>query len=358
VALHPADEPGPYPVEVRRRIRQDCQADHASAANALNDRGVSVVSLQHDFGIWGGADGAYVLDFTRALRLPLVVTLHSVPASPTPSQHAILRELMATADTSVVMSQVAAALVGRLYGPDPARVEIIPHGIADLPLIDPGTVKPRLGMQSRTVILSLGLVGPEKGYESVIEAMPAIIEAVPSACYVILGATKPETLRRDGEAYRDGLKARADDLGLADHVRFVDKFVGRVDLATWLEAADVVVTPYRDLDRTVSGSLAYAMGAGKPVVSTPFAYASEMLANGRGFLVPAGSVDALGAALVELGLDAALRATTGKRAYDHTRRMVWREVGVQYRALFDRAIRSSAARPRLADDRKFAAIVA
>jgi glycosyltransferase involved in cell wall biosynthesis len=343
VALHPADEPGPYPPEVRRRIRLDIRDDYSAAAMALNDRGVDVVSLQHDFAIWGGDEGAYVLDFTRALRLPLVTTLHTVPAAPTPAQLAIVRELIDTADMSVVMSEAARARVAKLYGRSGDAVRSIPYGIVDLPFVDAESIKPRLGMQGRTVLLTHGLLHRQKGYEAVIESMPAIVKAVPNAFYVILGATRPDTVAREGETYRDDLQKLADSLGIGDRIKFVDRFVGRVDLATWLEAADIIVTPYRDLGRTVSGSLAYAMGAGRAVVSTPFAYASEMLAEGRGTLVSLDSDGALADALIELASDPGLRADMGRRGYEHTRRMVWSEVGSQYRDAFGRALHSHGA---------------
>lgn len=209
----------------------------------------------------------------------------------------------------------------------------MPH----LPLVAPDTVKPRLGLEGRAVILSFGLLGPGKGYESAIAAMPAVMKAVPSAIYVILGATHPDLLRHEGEAYRRSLEATAAGLGVSDHVKFVDRFVGRVELGTWLEAADVFVTPYPNLDQIVSGTLSYAMGAGKAIVSTPYAYARELLANGRGRLVPVGSPTALAQSLVELLQNADLRNALGRRAYDHSRGMVWPEVGEQYRRIFDRA---------------------
>jgi glycosyltransferase involved in cell wall biosynthesis len=336
VALHPADEPGPYPAEVRHRIRRDVESDYGYVARALNECGVKVVCLQHEFGIWGGDDGAYVLDFVDALRVPVVATLHTVLAQPTAGQREILRQLVSVADTSVVMSNAGAALLTSVYGVDPSRVAIIPHGIPHLPLVAADTAKPRLGLKDRSVILSFGLIGPGKGFESVIEAMPAVIKAVPSACYVILGATHPGIVARDGETYRTGLKARVAALGLNDHVQFVDRFVGRVELGTWLEAADIVATPYPNLDHSTSGTLAYGMAAGKAIVSTPYAYAAELLADGRGKLVSR-TPEALSAAFVELLTDHELRSAMGRRAYEHTRKMVWWEVGAEYRRIFDRA---------------------
>jgi glycosyltransferase involved in cell wall biosynthesis len=323
-------------------------------AKNLNDSGVRVVCLQHDFGIWGGDDGAYVLDFIRALRIPIVATLHTVPTQPTQAQGAILTELVNRAGASIVMSNAAASVLSRAYGVDSARLDVVPHGVPHLPLVTADTIKPRVGLQGRAVILSFGLLGPDKGCETVIEAMPAVAEAVPSACYVILGATHPDVLARDGEAYRAGLEARVAALGMADHVKFVDRFVGRVELGTWLEAADIIATPYPDLDRSVSGTLAYAMGAGRAIVSTPFAYAAELLADGRGRLVTPSSPAAFAEAFTELLRNSELRTALGRRAYEHSRGMVWWEVGSHYRRIFDRVTRAASAR----SSRRYEAVVA
>jgi glycosyltransferase involved in cell wall biosynthesis len=351
VALQPPDRPGPYPAEVRHVIRRDVQADYPAAARALNACGVDAVSIQHEYGIWGGEDGAYVLDFIRALRVPAIATLHTVLRDPSSSQRRILTQLIDATDATVVMSQTAASLLSSAYRVDPTRVQIVAHGVPHLPLVAPDSVKPRLGLQGHTVILSFGLLGPGKGYESAIAAMPAIIAAAPSATYVILGATHPELLRHEGEAYRHKLQTMAADLGVTDHVRLVDRFVSREELGTWLEAADIFVTPYPNLDQIVSGTLSYAMGAGKAIVSTPYAYALERLAGGRGILVPAGSPVALADKLIELLLDPALRGLLGRRAYAYSRGMIWPEVGEQYRRVFARAARPAPALqaiPRLA----------
>ncbi len=335
VALHPSGPGTPYPLEVRHRIRRDERADYARTARSL-DACADVVSIQHEYGIWGGDDGAYVLDFVRALDVPAVVTLHTVLRSPTAHQRAILAELAGSAAATVVMSRSAATLLTRAYGVDAHRLDVIPHGVPDLPLVDSAAVKAGFGLDAREVILSFGLLGPGKGYELALEALPAVVAAHPATCYVIVGATHPDLLRREGEAYRDALMDRVDRLGLGDHVRFVDRFLGRLELTRWLEAADVFVTPYPNLDQIVSGTLSYAMGAGRAIVSTPYAYAAELLADGRGVLVPPASSEALAAALVDLLGDHELRAAVGRRAYEHSRRMVWSKVGAEYRGLFAR----------------------
>jgi glycosyltransferase involved in cell wall biosynthesis len=273
----------------------------------------------------------------RALNRPVVTTLHTILRRPTPAQRQILTTLIALSTTTVVMSRAAAAMLTRSYGVDEKRVEIVPHGVPDLPLVDPDSMKPRLDLEGRRVILSFGLLGPGKGYESAIAAMPAVVEAVPSALYVILGATHPDLLLHEGEAYRRRLEAAAAAAGVGDAVRFIDRFVGRVELGTWLEAADVFTTPYPNLDQIVSGTLSYAMGSGKAVVSTPYAYARERLANGRGRLVAPESSAALAEAFIDLLGDPARRLSLGRRAYDYSRGMVWSSVGAQYTRIFARA---------------------
>ncbi len=296
-----------------------------------------MISIQHEYGIWGGPDGAYVLDFVRALRRPVVTTLHTVLRRPTPSQRQILATLVDLSTTTVVMSQAAATMLTRAYGVDERQLEIVPHGVPNLPLVDPDTIKPRLDLEGRSVILSFGLLGPGKGYESAIAAMPAVVKAIPSAVYVILGATHPDLLLRDGEAYRERLVAAAAEAGVTDSVRFIDRFVGRVELGTWLEAADLFVTPYPNMDQIVSGTLSYAMGSGKAVVSTPYAYAKERLAGGRGRLVAPESSAALADAFIDLLGNRERRLAIGKRAYEYSRDMVWSSVGAEYNRIFARA---------------------
>ncbi len=345
VALTLPEHGTPYPMEVHHRIRRDEPTDYARIARALT-RCVDVVSIQHEYGIWGGDDGTDVLAFAQALDMPAVATLHTVLRTPTNRQRSILTELVTNVAATVVMSRSAATLLTTIYGVDERRVDVIPHGVPDLPLVDPATIKPSLGLEGHDVILSFGLLSPGKGYELALDALPAVVAAHPRALFVIVGATHPDLLRREGEAYREALVARTKALGMTGHVRFVDRFVGRVELTRWLEAADVFVTPYPNLGQIVSGTLAYAMGAGRAIVSTPYAYAAELLADGRGLLVPPNAPDRFAAALNAVLGDAALRNDIGRRAYAHSRDMVWPQVGAAYRRLFERvAIRAGAEAP-------------
>ena len=335
VALHPPGQALPYPPEVHHRIRRDEPADYPRTARALSAC-VDVVSIQHDHGIWGGEEGAHVIDFVRALRVPAVATLHAIPRQPTPGQRELLTELVARTAATVVMSGAATTLLTTVYGVDPQRLDIIPYGVPDMPLVDPEAFKPALGLAGHDVILSFGLLGPGKGCDLVLDALPAVIAAHPSAVYVVVGVTHPDLVRSEAEAYRLGLQDQARRLGVTDHVMFVNRFVRRAELRRWLGAAGVVVTPYPRLDRVSSGTLSWAMGAGCAVVSTPYTCAVELLADGRGIIVPPGSPVALAASLNEVIGDHGLRAAIGRRAYEHSRRMTWPIVGAEYRRLFER----------------------
>jgi glycosyltransferase involved in cell wall biosynthesis len=321
---------------VTLRIRRDEPEDYARAAWTIDRSAADVVSIQHEYGIWGGPDGELVVDFVAALHKPVVTTLHTVPQRPSPEQRRILIDLVRMSAATVVMSRSAAAVLRDTYGLDDRSLEVVAHGVPDLPLVDPDAVKAELGLEIRPVILSFGLIGPGKGYESVIEAMPEVARAVPRALYVILGATHPELLRREGEAYRSRLARLAQGLGVDDRVRFVNRYVSQEELGRWLEAADIFVTPYPNPDQIVSGTLSYAMGAGKAIVSTPYAYASEMLGSGVGLLVPPGSAKALAEALTGLLRDDDARRALGGRAYERGRTMIWPQVGELYRQIFER----------------------
>ncbi len=350
--LLPPERGTPFPLEVHHRIRRDERADYAATGRALG-KCVELVSIQFDYDIWGGDDGEYVFDFVSALEVPAVATLHTILKTPTARQREVISDLIASVDATVVMSQSAGKLLTSDYGVDPRRISVIPHGVPDLPLAEPAVIKESLGLEGRDVILSFGLLGPDKGFELVIDAMPAIVAAHPDVCYVIVGATHPDLIEREGETYRDSLVARVKRLKMINHVRFVDKFAHRVEMTRWLQAADVFVTPYPNLDQMVSGSLSYAMGAGRAIVSTPYAYAAELLADGRGVLVPSATPELFAAAITEVLENEKLRASLGRKAYEYSRRMVWSDVGAQYRALFAR-VGTSAAVPGVAGTQGFA----
>ena len=335
-------EDRPFPAEVRYRLHPDRPADYLAAADRLNRVGYDVVSLQHEFGIYGGRDGERVLDLIDELAVPVVATLHTVLRHPSDHQRRVLHEVARGAARVVVLSRASARSLSSVYDVDPARIQMIPHGVPDLPFVDPDSAKPLVGLGHRPVILSFGLLGPGKGYELAIRAMSSVIDLAGDACYVILGATHPELRRKQGEAYRESLQGLVADLGLEQHVRFVDAFVDSPTLGRWLQAADVFVTPYPGAEQAVSGTLAYALGTGKALVSTPYAYAEELLADGRGRLVPFGDSKALGSEIGDLLTHPAARNEARRLAYAYGRRMTWRHVGAEYRELFGRVVAEAA----------------
>jgi glycosyltransferase involved in cell wall biosynthesis len=324
-----------YPDEVTRQIDQDEPGDYLAGAASLGPAGVRVASIQHEYGIFGGPAGDYVLGFLDGLDVPAVTTLHTVLARPTDGQRRVLTQLVERSAATVVMSLAAARLIRQEYGGADARIEVIHHGVPDLPMLDPESGKAALGFEGRTVILSFGLLGPGKGYEHMIDAMDRIRWRHPEALFVVLGATHPDLLRTEGERYRNSLLARVESSGLGQHVRFVDRYMGTDEVIRFLLAADIYVTPYPNLDQIVSGTLSWAVGAGKAVISTPYAYARELLADGRGVLVEPPFGEALAAGIEPLLADRTLRADLGRRAWNFGRRMVWGQVGAAYRRLFE-----------------------
>ena len=318
-----------YAPDVEYEIRQGTKSNYARAAELVNYKAVRWMSLQHEYGIFGGDDGAYILDFLGALRVPAAVTLHTVLDTPSPSQRAIVQK-MAKAAVLVVMSQVAADLLARRYELQRARIEIIPHGIPDMSPRDQEGLKARFGVAGQRMLLTFGLLGPNKGVETVIRALPALVAAHSDLVYFVVGATHPAVLRQNGEAYRTSLERLAEQLGVREHVVFRDQYVTTEELCSYLQAADVFVSPYLNEAQVTSGALSYAMGAGAAVVSTPYWHAKELLADGRGRLFPFADSVGLANAIAALFDNPAELARVRARGYQHTRAFTWSEVGRQY----------------------------
>lgn len=308
--------------------------DYARTATSLKNC-ADVASLQFGDAIWGGENGEYVLDFLSALAIPAVATLHSLPLQPTDRQREIIVDMVESVRAAVVMSTAAVALLRNTYGIDGDLVEVIPYGVPDLPIMGADVGKPNVGLAGHDVILSFGLLTPDKGYELVIDALPEIVAAYPKAMFVIVGTTHPDVRARDAEKYRISLTTRAAKLKMAAHVKFVPEFVGRVELARWVQAADVFVTPPPKLEAMVSGTLAYAMGVGRAIVSTGYPYAKEMLADGRGVIAGATS-KGLATAITKLLGDEPARLAMGALAHEHSRNAVWTKVGEAYKELHAR----------------------
>jgi len=324
-----------YKERVEFQIREHHQLDYTLAAEFLNDQNFDVVNLQHEFGIYGGPWGSHVISLLRKLRMPVAVTCHSVPERPDPLQREVLSEIVSLATKAVVMSDHAKVLIKALYGATEGKIASIPHGIHPSPFVESASYKRRLGLRGSQVLLSFGLLGRNKGIEHSIDALPAILAHHPKVQYVVLGRTHPVIARSEGEAYREFLQQRIEELGIGDHVRFVDEFVGVRRLLEFIGASDVCLTPYLDLDQATSGVLCYAMAMGKAVVSTPYRYAREMLSDGRGRLVPPGDPAAIAReTLALLGNERAMMSTR-KRAYAYSRGMTWPVVAGSYVRLFE-----------------------
>src|SRR3984893_9320008 len=283
-----------YPPAVRFQVRDEVVGDYVQAAAFLNNAGIDVVSLQHEYGIFGGGAGRNILELLARLEMPIVTTLHTVLSQPTPIHRDVLRRIIAASTKIVIMSEKGHEFLRSVHNVPARKIEVIPHGIPDFPFLETHHAKAKFGFSGKTIILTFGLLSPNKGIEIMLDAMPAIIEACPNAVYVILGATHPNLVRHQGEAYRESLTARVQELGIEDHVVFFDQFVDQATLLDFISMCDVYATPYLNESQMTSGTLAYSFGLGKAVVSTPYWHAKELLADGSGILVPFGAAQAVG----------------------------------------------------------------
>jgi glycosyltransferase involved in cell wall biosynthesis len=328
-----------YPPAVRLEVKDDDVADYIRAADILNATDTSVVSLQHEFGIFGGEAGGHILQLLAKLKMPVVTTLHTVLESPNPAQRAVTAQIINASARVVVMAEKARQLLLDVYKAPANKIDVIPHGIPDVAFVEPDDAKEALGFQNRAVILTFGLLSPNKGIEVMIDAMPAILRSRPDAVYVVLGATHPNLVREHGEVYRDSLVERARSLGVARNVVFLDQFVDLPTLIQYISMSDVYVTPYLNESQMTSGTLAYSFGLGKAVVSTPYWHATEILADGRGILVPFGDSFAIGREVASLLTDEDRRLALRKRAYSIGRSMTWDRAAERYLSIFSDVVR-------------------
>ena len=353
VAMNDRDAEYDYEKEVILELSQHKREDYRNAAEVLNTAKIDAVSLQHEYGLFGGESGDYLLDLLDRLQKPLISTPHSVLTDPTPKQQQIMNAICDKSDMVVVMANRARMILNEKYGAPLEKIKLIPHGVPDVPFGDTEPFKERFGLAGRPMILTFGLLGPGKGIETVLEALAEVAPDHPELAYVILGVTHPAVRRESGELYRISLELRAVELGIQKNVIFHNRYVSLDDLREYLQAADVYVTPYRHKEQITSGTLAYALAAGKAIISTPYWHAQELLVNGRGRLVDFGSVPEFSAALREMLEYPDRRKQIQKSAYDFGRSMVWSTVGQQYVEEFEIALRKSEDAPDAdADDRK------
>ncbi len=348
VAVAVNDIPGgyEYPEVVRFEIEEQDLSSYLRAADFLNINNVDVVCLQHEFGIFGGSAGGHILALLRELRMPVVTTLHTVLREPKADQRRVMKELISLSTRLVVMAERGRLLLQEIYQAPAAKIDLIPHGIPDVGFVDPTYFKDQFGVEGRVVLLTFGLLSPNKGIENVLKALPQILMEFPEVVYIVLGATHPNELREHGEAYRLSLEILAKRLKVDKNVIFYNQFVDLENLKEFIGAADLYITPYLNEAQITSGTLAYAFGAGKAVVSTPYWHAAELLAEGRGALAPFGDVPAIAREVTGLLRDDVRRHAIRKNAYKLGREMIWSNVAQMYMRSFERARLDGAARTR------------
>jgi glycosyltransferase involved in cell wall biosynthesis len=339
VAMNDGGRTYDYPSIVGFEVNDEKLEEYALAADFLNAGRFEAVCLQHEFGIFGGVAGGHITRLLSRLTMPIITTLHTVLAEPTPEQRGVLERIAAASSKIVVMAEKGRELLRDVYRLAPEKIEVIAHGIPDFPFVEPDRAKAKFGFAGKPVILTFGLLSPGKGIEVMIDAMPSILKSRADTIYVVLGATHPNLVRDQGEAYRESLVARAHELGVEKHVVFLDQFVDQRTLLDYISMCDVYATPYLNEAQMTSGTLAYSYGLGKAVVSTPYWHAQELLAGGRGVLVPFGDANAIGSEIAALLTGEARRLAMRRNAYSNSRSMTWTRTGERYLAVFENARR-------------------
>jgi glycosyltransferase involved in cell wall biosynthesis len=331
-----------YPAEVACEIRQNEVSDYLAAADRLTATHPDIICVQHEFGIFGGPAGEHLMLLLEATDRPVVSTLHTVLETPNDDQRRVFSKLLGRSSRLIVMAERGREILRRVWGVTDDKILVIPHGAPDRPLADTATFKQAVGFGGHDLLFTFGLLSPGKGIESVIRALPRIVAVRPTVIYAVLGSTHPHLIAREGEAYRDSLLALAQDLGVEDHLKLVDAYTDTPRLIEYLQAADVYVTPYLNAQQITSGTLSYAAALGRPIVSTPYWHAEELLADGRGRLTPFGSSDAIADEVIDLLTHPDVRRALSQKIYDATRETVWSRFGQRMIDAFDTALARSA----------------
>lgn len=335
-----------YPARVRLALSQNDVSSYEQAADFLNFTNFDLVCLQHEYGIFGGPAGSHILGLLRRLKMPVITTLHTVLREPSFDQRMVMEEIAALSDRLIVMSELSSQFLQEIFKVPGSKIDMVPHGVPDLPFLDPNFYKDRFGVEGKAVLLTFGLLSPNKGIENVIQALPDILSKHENVVYMVSGATHPHILRREGDQYRAYLQDLAKKVGVEAHVIFHNRFVSPEEMVEFIGAADIYITPYRHEAQVVSGTLAYALGAGKAIISTPYWHAIELLDDRRGALVPFQDPDAIARKTVELLDTPATRHAMRKRAYIFARDMVWQSVAKGYMASFEQARSDRMREPR------------
>jgi glycosyltransferase involved in cell wall biosynthesis len=325
-----------YPARVRWSLAQDDVSSYQAAAEFLNFNNIDMVCLQHEYGIFGGPAGSQILHLLRGLKMPVVTTLHTVLREPNPDQRLVMEQIAELSDRLIVMSELSSQFLQEIFKVPGSKIDMVPHGVPDLPFLDPNFYKDHFGVEGKAVLLTFGLLSPNKGIENVIQALPDILARHKNVVYIVAGATHPHILRREGDKYREHLQALAKDVGVESKVIFHNRFVSPEEMVEFIGAADIYITPYRHEEQVVSGTLAYALGAGKAIISTPYWHAIELLDDKRGALVPFQNPGAIAQKTIELLDTPAIRHAMRKRAYQYAREMVWKRVAQGYMGSFAR----------------------
>jgi glycosyltransferase involved in cell wall biosynthesis len=323
-----------YPKVVKYHISKPDLQSYLDVADQINESSIDVVSVQHEYGIFGGADGSHVLAFMERLQKPIVTTLHTVLSDPSDGQRSVMNRIAALSSALVVMIKAGRNILLSTYDIPAGKVIVIPHGVPNVHRVSAVSVKRSLGIANRPVISTFGLISRGKGIEFGIKSMPKVLEKFPNAMYLVLGETHPGVRNHEGESYRNELIQLVSDLGIQKNVRFNNRYLTLEELINYLCATDVYLTPYVNKDQITSGALAYAIGCGKPTVSTPYLYAEEVLSDGRGLLVDFRDSDGMGDAINRILGDAVLREQMETKAYRYGRRAAWFNVGIDYLDLF------------------------
>jgi len=326
-----------YPSRVRFELTEKDIDSYLRASDFLNINNVDMVCLQFEYGIFGGKTGSHILALLRGLRMPIVTTLHTILKDPDHDQRRVLEEVAALSDRLVVMSERGSEFLQKIYNVSPQKIDLIPHGIPDVPFVDPSFNKDLFGVEGKTVLLSFGLLSASKGIETVISALPDIIARYPDLVYIVVGATHPHVIKQEGETYRLSLQWLAQQKDVESNVIFYNRFVSLEELIKFISVADIYITPYLNEAQIISGTLAYTLGAGKAIISTPYWYAQEILSNGRGVLVPFRDPTSLAEQVINLLENESERHAMRKRAYMFGRTMIWSEVAKRYMESFERA---------------------